>query len=414
MNRIAVIGGGVVGLMSAYYLNKHNFDITIIDKSDLLSSCSTGNAGLIVPSHFVPLSSPGMVYKGIKWIFKKDGPFNVSKKINSDLINWGWNFYRHCNLSHVKYSEQPLLLLNQFSRDLYLELNANKDFNFGLKNDGVLMLCKNEKIVAEEIKKKKKAVSLGLKVEILNKEEINKIENCKVDAETGILYKSDSHLSPDKLINQLISFLKNKKVNFRLNTEITDFNISNNKINKLVYNNTFEEFDQVLLCAGALSGKLAKKLKLKIPVQPGKGYSYSIKSPKIKPKFPALLIDSKTAVTPTSDLLRIAGFMEIGAFENSVNLNKIKSIIKSVEDFYPEIKINLPEKEFVWAGLRPCSPDGLPYIGKSKVINNLFIATGHSMMGLSLGPATGKLIEELITGEKLSQNILPFNPERFN
>ncbi len=414
MQKIVIIGGGIIGLMSAYYLSKHNFEITVIDKTDLSSTCSTGNAGMIVPSHFTPLASPGMVYKGFKWMFNPESPFRFYPSFNKDLISWGWQFYRKANKKHVEKSIQPLLKINMLSKGLYEQLARDDSFSFDLKKEGIMMLCKTQSTFKDEIEVAKKAKELGLDIQELTQNEINELENCRVNVVGGILYKNDAHLSPDLLIQQLIEFLKKKHVRFELNQEVTDFRIKTGKINEIRIGEKQMKVDHVILAAGAFSQELAKKLKLKIPMQGGKGYSMTFEKLNIKPKYPALLIEGRVAVTPMGKNLRVGGTMEIGSDLQSINKRKVQGILKSMPAYYPDLKFDYPTDEKIWSALRPTSPDGLPYIGRSSIYENLIIATGHAMMGLSLGPATGKLVEEILTDQKTSQDLKSFNPDRYN
>ncbi|PKP35839.1 MAG: amino acid dehydrogenase [Bacteroidetes bacterium HGW-Bacteroidetes-17] len=414
MQKVVIIGGGIVGLMSAYYLSKHKLDITIIDQSNLESTCSTGNAGMIVPSHFTPLAAPGIVYKGFKWMFNPESPFRFYPSLNKDLLSWGWKFYQKANKKHIENSEHPLLNLNLFSKELYQQLAQEDDFSFELKNDGILMLCKLERTLKEEIELAKRASKLGLDIQILNSLEINKLENREVTIAGGVLYKSDAHLTPNILIRQLIQFLKNQKVKFELNQEVSGFVINNRKIKQIVIGDKQIEADTMVLAAGAFSGNLAKKLKIKLPMQGGKGYSMTFEKIKDKPHYPALLIEARVAVTPMGEYLRIGGTMEIGSDLSKINKRKVQGILKSLPEYYPGLKLDYPEEEKIWSALRPTSPDGLPYIGKSDSFENLIVATGHAMMGLSLGPATGKLVEEIVTQQTLSQEPKAFDPNRYN
>ena len=414
MQKIVIIGGGIVGLMSAYYLSKHKFDITVVDQSNLESTCSTGNAGMIVPSHFTPLAAPGIVYKGFKWMFNPESPFRFYPSPNKDLLSWGWKFYRNANKRHVEKSEHPLLNLNLFSKELYQQLAQEDHFSFELKNDGILMLCKFERTLKEEIKLAERAKKLGLDIQIVTSQEVNHFENIPVDVAGGILYKSDAHLTPNILIRQLIQYLKKKNVRFELNQEVSGFEITDKKIKQVVIGNKQIEADEVVLAAGAFSGDLAKILKIKLPMQGGKGYSITFENIKNKPHYPSLLIEARVAVTPMGENLRIGGTMEIGSDLSSINKKKVQGILKSLPEYYPVLKLDYPPEGKIWSALRPTSPDGLPYIGKSNSLENLIIATGHAMMGLSLGPATGKLVEEIVTQHSLSQELKAFDPNRYN
>ena len=148
-------------------------------------------------------------------------------------------------------------------------------------------------------------------------------------------------------------------------------------------------------------------------MQSGKGYSFTLDSVQKNLRIPSLLLEGRVAVTPMGSSLRFGGTMEINGTDRSINMNRVKGIVETIPQYYPEMAIQVPDQKNVWNGLRPCSPDGLPYIGRSSQYKNLLIATGHSMMGLSLGPATGKLVAELVNESSLSMDISKFNPERF-
>src|SRR6201996_5373122 len=167
MNKIVIVGGGIIGLSSAYYLLNQGWDITILDKGTLDDNCSFGNAGMIVPSHFVPLAAPGMVQQGIRWMFDSKSPFYVRPSLNWDLISWGLKFLKSANKKHLEQSAVPLRDLSLLSKQLYQELAKQEHFDFDLYDNGILMLYKTQKAGDEEIHLAEKAKSLRLDVEAL-------------------------------------------------------------------------------------------------------------------------------------------------------------------------------------------------------------------------------------------------------
>jgi D-amino-acid dehydrogenase len=216
------------------------------------------------------------------------------------------------------------------------------------------------------------------------------------------------------LVTQLIQHLKQSAVKFQLNTEITDFVVEQNSIKELKTGKGDFTFDEVIIATGSWSGLTAAKLGISIPMQAGKGYSFQLHDVQKNVRIPSVFLEARVAVTPMGNSLQFGGTMEIIGVDHSVNMNRVKGIVDSIPDYYPEMKVAMPKIESVWHGLRPCSPDGLPYIGRSKKIKNLTFATGHSMMGLSLGPGTGKLVSEIVNREKSSIAIQAFSPERYD
>lgn len=412
MSKVIVIGGGIVGLMSAYYLNESGHEVTIVDKSNFTKSCSYGNAGLIVPSHIIPLAAPGMISMGLKWMFNSGSPFGFKPSFNKDLISWIWKFYKSSNITHVNKSKIPLRDFNLLSKELYQELA--KSFDFYLKNTGILLMFKTEEAGRHEIETAHEAKRLGLDVEILNRKEVQKIEQIETNVAGAVYFKCDSHIYPNKLISLLIEHLKNNNVKIIDNSEIINFEFAYGKISAAITEEQKLEADYFVLSGGMWSNKLSRKLNINLPLQSGKGYSITIRDFKNPPRYPSLLLETRAAVTPMGNDLRLAGTMELGSNKDEINIKRVKGYLTKIKNYYPGIDPVIPEEKDIWIGHRPCSPDGLPYIGKSKKFDNLVIAAGHAMMGLSLGPATGKLVQEIIDNKKTSLDLSPFGVERFN
>jgi D-amino-acid dehydrogenase len=410
-----VIGGGVVGLCSAYYLSQSGWQVTVIDRTDLSDSCSYGNLGMIVPSHFVPLAAPGMIAQGIKWMFNSRSPFYVKPSLNKELISWGLKFIKSATPENVERSAIPLRDINLLSKSLYQELSATPGFDFSMENQGIMMYFKTEKVAEEEIHLAAKARSMGLDVEALNKQQAQALEtDIELDILGAVHYRCDAHLYPNKLIPQLITALKQTGVTFETNCTIEKIITEGNKIKKLVTTKGDLEGNVVVMANGSWLPQLTKMAGVSIPLMPGKGYSFTINTPEKKLNIPAILCEARVAITPMDGHMRYGGTMEIAAVNKKINMKRVEGIVQSVPKYFPNIELKMPEEKDIWHGFRPCTPDGVPYIGYSKKINNLLIAGGHAMSGLSLGPATGKLIAELANGKPTSINMDAFNPERFS
>ena len=413
--KAVVIGGGIIGLCSAYYLQNAGWHVTIVDKGNLNDNCSYGNAGMIVPSHFVPLASPGIVAQGIKWMFDSKSPFYIKPSLNLRMANWGLKFLQHANLKNVTNAAPYLRDLNLFSSNLYNELAAQPGFGFDLQQKGIMMYFKTEEVGEEEIKLAEKARSLGLDAEVLTQKQAQALEpEVELDVAGAIHYHCDGHLSPDKLMSQLIKSIIQNGGDLRTNSTIISIGTANGKITKVQTDKEAFTADVFVLTGGAFLPELAKMAGIKIPLMPGKGYSITQNNPVLKLQIPAILCEAKVAITPMGERMRYGGTMEIAGINNTININRVKGIIESIPKYFPGLNVALPETKDIWFGFRPCSPDGLPYIGKSKIFNNLIIAGGHSMMGLSLAPATGKLVTEMAANLPLSVKTGAFDPERFS
>jgi len=409
LKSVIIIGGGIIGLCSAYYLAKEGVEVTVIDKSDMADGCSYGNAGMIVPSHIIPMAQPGVIHQGIKWMFNAKSPFYIKPALSMDLLAWLIQFYKNSNQDHVNKSLVPLRNLSFFSKELYREFEQSAN-EFGYQEKGLLMLYNSEKMGEEEIKIGKVAEELGIEVDFLNQQEVSKLENgLKVDALGAVHYKSDAHLSPNHFIAFLKSGLNQMGGKLISNCSLIDFKVSEGKIMELLTNKGNFKADEFVIAAGSWSVEIAKKLGVKLHILPGKGYSFNVEKPLVKPTIPAILCEGKVAVTPLGEAVRFGGTLEItNNSDTKINIKRLQGIVEKVNQFYPDINVILPEKEKVWHGFRPCTPTGLPIIEKSKRIKNLTIATGHAMMGLSLAPASGKLVSELLMGKKTSVDITEF------
>jgi len=410
-----IIGGGVVGLSSAYYLKESGWDVTIIDKTDLSDSCSYGNLGMVVPSHFVPLAMPGMISQGIKWMFNSRSPFYVKPSLNFDLINWGLKFVKSATDKNVEQSAIPLRDINLLSKSLYETLAAKPGFDFALEKKGIMMYYKTPKVEEEEIHLAHRAQSLGLDVEPLSKEQAQALEpEIDLDILGAVHYRCDAHLYPNKLIAQLIDHLKNAGVKFETSSPVESIIKEGAVIKKVITTKGSFEADVVVMAAGSWLPQLTKMVGLSIPLMPGKGYSFMQNSPAKQLNIPSIFCEARVAVTPMNGGIRFGGTMEIAPVNSKVNMKRVEGIVNSIPKYFSNVQLNLPEEKDVWYGFRPCTPDGVPYIGSTKKISNLFIAGGHAMSGLSLGPASGKLIAELVNGQQTSMDIKAFDPERFS
>lgn len=407
--KVVVIGGGVIGLCSAYYLAKEGHQVVVIDKTDMLDGASYGNAGMIVPSHIIPLAQPGVIQKGIKWMFNAKSPFYVKPKASLELVNWLYQFYKNSTQTHVNNSMQHLKNLSFLSKALYQEF-AKTNKNFLYQEKGLLMLYQNEKTGEEELKTAKIAQQFGINVDILDNKQVQNIEKgTTVHALGAVHYKTDAHLSPHLFLKFLKEEVLKMKVKLLANTEIIDFKLNHTSIQEVKTPIGSIKADSFVMAAGSWSSQLLKKLEIKLALLPGKGYSFDVSRTQNLPSVPAILCEGKVAVTPLNATVRFGGTLEITTTnDKKINLKRLLGIVENIHSFYPDINLQTPTKEKVWTGFRPCTSSGLPIIEQSKKFNNLIISTGHAMMGLSLAPATGKLVSELVSNTKTSIDISAF------
>jgi len=413
--KIHIIGGGVIGLCSAYYLQQAGHQVTVIDQGDFATGCSFGNAGMVVPSHFIPLASPGVIAKGLKWMFQSSSPFFIKPRLNLSLIQWLWQFYKACHPDRVQAAMPILRDLNQASKELYHELNERLGLAFDYEAKGLMMLYRSAKGEQEELSTAATANQMGVEAKALTPAEVQQLEpNTRVNSLGGVLYPGDAHLSPHQFMFALISDLEQNGVTFIPQTQVKSWQTNKGKITHLLSQDGKKiEVDQVVLAAGSWSEKLLRGLDIKMPIQDGKGYSITLSEPSNRPTLPSILSEDKVAITPMGKDLRFGGTLELGGMNTTVNPKRVQGILAALPQYYPDVTIPKQDSLDIWVGFRPCSPDGLPYMGPSRKISNLVIAGGHAMMGLSLGPITGKLVAEIIDERKPSIKLSLLHPERF-
>lgn len=410
---IIIIGGGIVGLSAAYFLQKEGHQVTVIDKSDITSGASFVNAGYLTPSHIIPMAAPGMITKGLKMMFNSASPFYMKPRWDVDFFKWAWYFKKSSTKAKVERAIPVIKDVNLLSRDLFEGLKASGDLgDFQLERKGLLMLYKTQATFEHEMEVAQKASFLGLEVRELNKSQLSEIEpNINIDAEGAIHYECDGHTTPTEIMPKMLEYLKTVGVKILTNEEVMDLSLRDGKVNEIKTSRDTYSADEVVLAAGSWSGNLAKQLKINLPLQPGKGYRINVERT-LGISMPAVLMESSMAVTPMKGFTRFAGTMEFSGINDHIRKERVEAIAAGAKKFYPNLEITSEEKSKAQAGMRPVTPDGLPYIGRSSKIKNLTFATGHAMMGWSLGPATGKLVSEIIDNKKTSMDISAFIPER--
>lgn len=413
MSKIVIVGGGVVGLFTAMYLRKKGAEVTVIDRGDLTDGCSYGNAGLIVPSHVIPLASPGMLHKGMKNMFRTSSPVAARMSPNADLIRWYLRFTGAATEKHVQESIPVLKELSLLSKSLYGQIKETDELDFPLWHKGLLMLYQSQKTGDELHEEAEIARHAGLDVSELSASDIQKLEpDALPNVSGGVHYHSDLHLNPSALMKSLITKLEQSGVTLVRNCAVEKIRTSGRKAITLETEKGPFGFDHLVITAGMWSSKILKQLRTRIAVQPGKGYSFKVKTSSTI-HYPALLSDANVAVTPLGNgFTQFGGGMELGYGDLKIREQRVQNIAKAAGEFYPSEKGIQVEPGQIWQGHRPCSFDGLPFIGQVQAFPNVFLGTGHSMMGVTLAPATGLLLSELISGEKTSLNLNPFRLDR--
>lgn len=430
--QVTIIGGGIIGLSTAFFMQERGWDVTVLEKGDLQDNCSFGNMGYLSPSHLVPLAQPGIISQGLLWMFDIKSPFYVRPSLRWSLADWGLKFVRASTRANVEKNAPALAELLLLSKKLTADWTKSGLMDFEYAEDGCIMYYQTAKKEKEELQTARMAADFGLKSTVIDRAEAHRIEpDLLPDVIGGVWYRDDAHLHPNTLMRELTALLEGRGVRMLRRAQVTQVAKSQGKITQLQYTDAAGQTQQttpdlVVLAAGSWSPQLAKMMGEYLPLMPGKGYSMTINVAKQRLRIPCIGLEHKVALTPWAGRLRIGSTMEIGAINDDILFPRVQGILEAVPKFLPGYredadfrdladidKLRARQREQVWFGFRPVSPDGVPYIGRAKKTPNLLIATGHAMLGLSMGAATGKLISELAEGQPTSMDVRAFDPGRY-
>ncbi len=353
--KVTIIGGGVVGLCCAYYLNKEGYEVTVIDRNDITDGCSFGNMGYISPSHFIPLASPGIVRQGLKWMLSSSSPFYIKPRLNWELIQWGLAFWKNSNAQKVEENIPHLNNLLQLSRELMNDLKNEFNDSFTMIEKGCWTLYKNEKTADHERHLAEQAITLGLKTQTYSASQVQELEpEVQVDAAGGVLWLDDCHLDSSKLMRTLHLYLQTAGVKFSLKAEVKGFEKANGKINSVITDKEKIKADEIVIANGSWMPAVARMAGIHLLMQPGKGYSVVYENMEKNLRRPAILIEARTAMTPIDRWLRIGGTMELSGHSDNILPKRVTAIYDSVKKYFPSLNILRPEPGKAWYGYRPC------------------------------------------------------------
>jgi D-amino-acid dehydrogenase len=412
---VLIVGAGVVGLSIAYYAAKKGHRVRVIDRGTPAGmGCSYGNAGMIVPSHFVPLAAPGMVGLALRCMGDPESPFYLKPRPSADLAAWAWRFCLSATAAHVARAAPLLCEAHLGSRACFEGWAEEWDDDFGFARRGLLMLCKTERGLEEETRTARLGHSLGIPSDVLTAEEAKSLEpDLRMDVAGAVYFPLDCHLSPRLLMQALLRQLERAGVEFSWQTGVDGWRERRGRIEAVRTSRGDVCAEEYVLSAGAWSMGLARSLGISLPMEAGKGYSLTLESPERMPQTCAILSEARVAMTPMGESLRFGGTMELAGLDDDIDLGRVRGIAQSVERYFPDFSAARFRDVRAWCGLRPCSPDGLPYLGRFARVPNLVAATGHAMMGVSLGPISGKLVAEILSDEPTSISIGALSPDRY-
>lgn len=410
---ILIVGAGVIGVCTAYELSKLGQTVTLVDQGDVCAGSSYGNAGLIVPSHCVPLSEPGIVKQGLNWMLDPESPFYIKPRLDRDLMSWLWKFNRSCTARHVERATPVLREMHLNSLERYAAFARHLDFSY--EHRGSFYACNTESGLEHKIEDARIAGRTGIRTEILGPEEIAKlIPETRVSAVGGVYYPEDGHLQPAQFVRALAGEAVANGARIETHCQVLGLSSEGSRVTSVQTTRGVLEADTVILAAGSWSPMVARDLGVKLPIQPAKGYSITFKRPPNCPSLPIMMTEAKVGVTPMADTFRFAGTLELAGLDLSINQRRVDSILNAMPSYFPELSADKMDLIEIWRGLRPCTPDGLPLLGRTEAYDNLIIGAGHATIGISLGPESGKILSQIVMGEETGYDPAALSPDRFS
>ena len=398
--RALIVGGGVIGVTSAYYLSERNWDVTLIEKDSIGGGCSHGNCGLICPSDVLPLASPGAIRKTLAAMCRGRSPLYIKPRLTPRLWSWLLKFALRCNPRDMIRSANGRMALLEPSMLMYQQLFDRLEIDCEWQHRGLLYVFQSLKgLDAYSSTDETLSEEFGLIARRLESQELHSLDPSLKDSVAGAwYYEDDGHLRPDRLMSEWKRILIEAGVQIHENTEMQGLDVRQGTVVSAETSSGDFDADAVLVATGAVAVQMKRQIGVRLPIEPGKGYSITMSRPSICPEIPMLFPEHKIAVTPMNTGYRLGSTMEFSGFDTRINQKRINLIRKSAEVYMREpFGDELHEQ---WYGWRPMTYDGLPFIGPAPSMKNLFVAAGHNMLGLSMAPATGRLVAELMSDER--------------
>lgn len=418
---MVVIGGGVIGAACAHYLNQSGWKVTVVEQKQFGSGAAHGNCGYVCPSHILPLPGPGVIRKTLKAMFSPDSPFSIKPRFDLSLWSFLFQFARHCNQTDMLAAGVTLQKMLNSSQALYEELFSTEPLEAEWQKSGILYpflhqagmehFAENNQLLHEHF---------GHSADRYDGDEVTKLEPAlKSGMAGGWYFPGDAHLRPDKLMSSWKALLEARGVTILEWHEFQGFSTegihgATTKARRSSFAKTSKgdvEADAFVVATGAWTPLLNRHLGCHVPIQPGKGYSLTMARPGRCPRIPLIFEEHRVAVTPWPSGYRLGSIMEFAGYDESLHPKRIEMLRAGASHYLHE-----PTAEPVveqWYGWRPMTPDSLPIIDRSPVLENVFIAAGHNMIGVSMATATGKLIAELLNGSPTHIPIGPMSIKRF-
>lgn len=395
--RVLVVGGGIIGVSAAYHLARRGADVLLLERSELAAGASRGNAGTVSPGH-PPLNKPGRVGTALRWMADPTSPLYIQPRWDPGLWGWLLDFARNCTDTRVHEVMEVLSPLGHEALRHFDELVEEWEIDCGYRRDGYMDVCRTEDGLADARHEAEMIRPYGYHPETLDGEEVRAREPTLGSVAGGVFYPEAATLEPHRFLSGLARAAREVGAELREGVEVTGvLREGGRACGVRIGRGDRLEADAVVLATGPFSMALAREVGVSLPVQPGKGYHQDIPvAPRGAPplRTACVLHESSVFCTPMDGVVRFAGTMEFSGLNDTVRRPRLEQLTRAARCYFPGLGAHPPESE--WCGLRPVSSDGLPVVGPVPGLEEVVVATGHGMLGLTLGPVTGSLVADWV------------------
>ncbi|MBE2173351.1 D-amino acid dehydrogenase [Acinetobacter oleivorans] len=401
--RVIVLGSGVIGVASAYYLAQQGAEVTVLDRqAGPAEETSFGNAGQISPGYSTPWAAPGIPFKAVKWMFQHHAPLAINLDGSMWQLQWMAQMLKNCNPQSYAVNKERMMRVAEYSRDCLRELRKDTGINYENRAKGTLQLFRKEAQMEAVQRDISVLQECGVSYELLNGNELGRVEPALANAQDKLV--GGLHLPNDEtgdcylFTNALAQIAKELGVNFQFNQNVEKLIVEGDEIKGVQVNGKVLTADRYVLAFGSYSRDFLKPLDLQLPVYPVKGYSLTIPivDPAFAPQSTVLDETYKIAITRFDQRIRVGGMAELSGFNLGLNEDRRATLQMVTQDLFPGG--DMAQASF-WTGLRPMTPDSTPIIGATR-FKNLFLNTGHGTLGWTMACGSGKLISDIVLNHK--------------
>jgi D-amino-acid dehydrogenase len=412
--RVVVIGGGVVGLCCAYELVRADAEVTVLERNGVGQGASLGNTGWVCPSFSYPLPGPGIIREGLRGMLRGGGPLAIRPTLDPTFLRWLLGFRRSATRERWEHGVRALVALNRRTLELF-DSYAEAGVQFEMHESGLVLVATSRTGLDSYSAIFRDLGALGFEGESveLTPGEAKKLEPALNEdgIAGGVHALVDRYVRPESLLAGLAGSLAAQGVAVREAVEVKGIESANGDV-RVATDGDPVDADRVVVAAGASSPRFLERLGISLPLVGARGYSFTFAGGALRPMHALYLAEAKVGISSYADSVRIAGVFELGQSSNSLHRGRIEAMLRTVEPYFEEWSPSAEVPLLQWAGLRPMTADGLPLIGRSPALDDVFVATGHGMLGVTLAPATAALLAPFVLGGIAPPELEPFDPAR--